>query len=202
MWGLGRSCKDLLKPADERMTSATVPLTAPSSALGASRMGARACKHTSEREGEGTGEWGRGGGGKKGSEMGTHLFDPVDVRGHAGEDRGLLDSVAAQRGAEADDALHLPETALSLAVQWAAGVPLCQTRRSSAMGLPPQAGLGSRGRGGGWSQWGIWAGAPYFGLSLSMVREAEEMRFGGARLACRLLCDLGLMITLSVPQFP
>lgn len=56
--------------------------------------------------------------------------------------------------------------------------------------------------GGGWSQWGIWAGAPYFGLSLSMVREAEEMRFGGARLACRLLCDLGLMITLSVPQFP
>lgn len=35
-----------------------------------------------------------------------------------------------------------------------------------------------------------------------MARKAEEMRCGGARLALRLLRDLGLTITLSVPQFP
>lgn len=85
------------------------------------------------------------GGRKKGSETGTHLVDPVDVGGHAGEDRGLLQSVAAQPRAEADDAPQLPETVLSLAVQWATRVPLCQTKLSSATGPPPEAGLGGRG---------------------------------------------------------
>lgn len=43
-------------------------------------------------------------------------------------------------------------------------------------GASPRGRLGKQGLGG--SQWGIRVGAPYFGLSLSMVREAEEMRLG------------------------
>lgn len=92
---------------------------------------------------------GRGGGRKKGLGTGAHLVNPVDVGGHAGEDRGLLERVAAQAGAEADDAPHLPDTVLSLAVQRAARVPLCQTGRSSAAGPPsPPGRLGRQGRAG------------------------------------------------------
>lgn len=143
---------------------------------------------------------GRGGGRKKGLGTGAHLVNPVDVGGHAGEDRGLLERVAAQAGAEADDAPHLPDTVLSLAVQRAARVPLCQTGRSSAAGPPPPRQAREAGAGG--SRWRTRAGAPCFGLSLSMVRGAEEMWFGGARLALRLLWDLGTTIALSGPRFP
>lgn len=53
---------------------------------------------------------------------------------------------------------------------------------------------------------------PLFWPQASMVREAEMMWFGaglasfwgalGCRLALGLLCDLGIMTTLSVPRFP
>lgn len=92
------------------------------------------------------GWWGR----KKGSEIGAHLMDPVDVGGHAGEDRGLLTGVAAQPRAKADDASHLPGSVLNLAVQGAARVSLWQTRQQSATGPSPEAGLGSRGGSRGW----------------------------------------------------
>lgn len=144
---------------------------------------------------------GRGGGRKKGLGTGAHLVNPVDVGGHAGEDRGLLERVAAQAGAEADDAPHLPDTVLSLAVQRAARVPLCRTGWSLATGPPhPQAGSG--GRGGrvtvgetGWRPL-FWPPPVHGGGG------AEEMWFGGARLALRLLWDLGTTIALSGPQFP
>lgn len=72
----------------------------------------------------------------EGSEPGTHLNDPAVVGGHAGEDRGLLFGVAAQPGAEADDAPHLPGAVLGLAVQRATRVPLCQAEQMSPPGLP------------------------------------------------------------------
>lgn len=78
----------------------------------------------------------------------THLVDPVDVGGHAGEDCGLLVGVAAQPGAEADDAPHLPGAVLGLAVQWAARVPLHQTRLGVSRRLGKQGGSG----------WGMWIG--------------------------------------------
>lgn len=56
---------------------------------------------------------------------GTHLVDPVDVGRHAGEDCRLLDHVAFQARTEADDAFHLPDAILTLAVQGAARITLC-----------------------------------------------------------------------------
>lgn len=94
------------------------------------------------------GNWDAGGGRKESSEADTHLADPVDVGGHPGEDRGLLESVAAQPGAEADDAPHLPGAVLRLAVQRASRVSLHQAGQVSGPRLPPEAGLGSR-RGSG-----------------------------------------------------
>lgn len=91
------------------------------------------------REGEGWVE-------RRGQGRRTHLVDPAVVGGHAGEDRGLLEGVAAQPGAEADDAPQLPRAILGLAVQWAARVPLRQTGRAS------EGGSGSR-RGSGRGIW-------------------------------------------------
>lgn len=99
----------------------------------------------------------------------THLVDPVDVGGHAGEDCGLLVGVAAQPGAEADDAPHLPGAVLGLAVQWAARVPLHQTRWVSAGGWGSRAGLG------GACGLAFQPGTPCLSLSRPLMREAEKM---------------------------
>ena len=53
---------------------------------------------------------------RRGAGRRTHLVDPVDVGGHAGEHRGLLEGVAAQPGAKADNAPQLPRAVLGLAV--------------------------------------------------------------------------------------
>lgn len=97
----------------------------------------------------GEGRGGAGGRRKASSEADAHLADPVDVGGHPGEDRGLLEGVAAQPGAKADDAPHLPGAILRLAVQRASRVPLHQTGQVSGPRPPPEAGLGSRGGSGG-----------------------------------------------------
>ena len=72
----------------------------------------------------------------------THLVDPVDVGRHTGEDRWLFEGVAAQPGAKADDASHVPVAVLGLAVQGAARVPLQQ------MGWTSEGGLDHGSRGG------------------------------------------------------
>lgn len=116
-----------------------------------------------------------------GWEAGTHLVDPVDVGGHAGVDGGLLVGVAAQARAEAHDAPHLPGAALSLAVQWAAGVALHQT--GSVSPRPPLGRLGKPGRVGVGCVWAPHSlGTPSFGLSVSIMRGAEK-RWLGAILA-------------------
>lgn len=123
----------------------------------------------------GEGRGGAGGGRKESSEADTHLADPVDVGGHPGEDRGLLESVAAQPGAEADDAPHLPGAVLRLAVQRASRVPLHQAGQVSGPRPPPEAGLGSRGGSG----WPLSLG-PLFWSQPSTARKAEKMWFGAA----------------------
>lgn len=55
---------------------------------------------------------------------GSYRVDPVDVVGDPGEDRWLAGVVAAQRRAEAHDAMHLPLAVRCLAIQWSARVPL------------------------------------------------------------------------------
>lgn len=109
----------------------------------------------------GEGRGGAGGCRKESLEADTHLADPVNVGGHPGEDRGLLEGVAAQPGAKADDAPHLPGTVLCLAVQRASRVPLHQMGRCQAPDLPQrQAWEAGEGRGG------PSALVPRFGLSL------------------------------------
>lgn len=54
----------------------------------------------------------------------SYRVDPVDVVGDPGEDRRLAGVVAAQSGAEAHDAVHLPLAVRCLAIQWSTGVPL------------------------------------------------------------------------------
>lgn len=57
--------------------------------------------------------------------------DPVHVGADSGEDGGLLGVVAAEAGAEADDAVNLPASVGALAVQGAARVPLMHVTNSS-----------------------------------------------------------------------
>lgn len=150
------------------------------------------------------GEGGCGAGGRRkgGSRAGTHLVDPVDVGGHAREDRGLLAHVAAEPGAKADNAPHLPGAVLSLAVQRAAGVPLHQTRRVSAPRPPPEAGLGSREVGGGALRLGTPVLASGFHGEGGRDDVVGAVLALGYRLGVGLLCDLGIMTTLSVPRSP
>lgn len=67
---------------------------------------------------------GRGGGGL------AYSVDPVHVGADPGEDGGLLVVVAAEAGAEADDAVDLPASVTVLAVQGAARVPLFNATNS------------------------------------------------------------------------
>lgn len=95
------------------------------------------------------GRRGAGGCRKERWEADAHLADPVDVGRHPGEDRGLLEGVAAQPGAKADDAPHLPGAVLRLAVQRASRVPLHRRGRCQASGHPQkQAWEAEEGRGG------------------------------------------------------
>lgn len=54
----------------------------------------------------------------------AYSVDPVHVGADSSEDSGLLGVVAAEAGAEADDAVNLPASVTVLAVQGAARVPL------------------------------------------------------------------------------
>lgn len=54
----------------------------------------------------------------------SYRVDPVNVVGDPGEDGWLAGVVAAQRGAEAHDPVHLPLAIRCPAVQWSTGVPL------------------------------------------------------------------------------
>ena len=78
----------------------------------------------------------------------THLVDPVDVGRHTGEDRWLFEGVAAQPGAKADDASHVPVAVLGLAVQGGRPSP------PAADGVDVRRRLGPRFAGGQWSEWG------------------------------------------------
>lgn len=60
---------------------------------------------------------------------GAYRVDPVNEVGDPGEDGWLAGVVAAQRGAEAHNAMHLPLAVRCLAVQWSAGVPLGSQRQ-------------------------------------------------------------------------
>ena len=62
------------------------------------------------------------------SGCGAYGVDPVDVGRHSGEHGGLLGEVAAEPGAEADDAVDLPGAITPLAVQRAARVTLSHVR--------------------------------------------------------------------------
>lgn len=62
--------------------------------------------------------------------LGAYRADPVDVGADLGEDGGLLGEIAAEPGAEADNAVNLPGTISVLAVQRAARVPLSHVREN------------------------------------------------------------------------
>lgn len=61
---------------------------------------------------------------------GAYGADPVDVGADLGKDGGLLGEIAAEPGAEADDAMNLPGTIGVLAVQRAARVTLSHVREN------------------------------------------------------------------------
>lgn len=61
----------------------------------------------------------------------AYSVDPVHVGADSGEDGGLLGIVAAEAGAEADDAVNLPASIAALAVQGASRVPLMHVTNNS-----------------------------------------------------------------------